>query len=200
MKHLGRAVQIYLDGLLFFRYLMVLLIFDLLDLYSLTCGGVRGVCVWYFTWQRTAEQLLEVLCPPCLLFLLMGEHSLCYWLWQSVCDLCNTFQCSSDDPSSLSAASSACLVRSSRKFLRYFCDAFCILVAGFAVFDLGFCFVDPCSPAIQYLIHLRSDFSRLQCLYLHRCWAVPCMFQASPHLVNYCFLFPPDVVCISERL
>ena len=47
MQHLGRAVQIYLDGfpsgpagLPFFRCLMALLIFVLLDLFSLTCGGV----------------------------------------------------------------------------------------------------------------------------------------------------------------
>ena len=57
---------------------------------------------------------------------------LCHWLWQSVCDLCNTFQCSSDCITFfhivLACSSSASLVRSSRKSVRFFCDAFCILL------------------------------------------------------------------------
>ena len=200
---LKSVLMVYHQGQLAFRSSDIwLLSYSLL---YLTCSHwlaevwevCRLVYAWYFIWQITAEQLPEVHCPPCSLFLLVGERLSATGSDRAVCDLCNTFLCSSDDITFFYIVVACCFLYLSceviQKVRTVFCDSLCILPVGFAVFNLSFCFVGPCSTTIQYLLHLRSDFWRL---YLHRCWAVPsistclppCMFQALPHLV-YQLLF-----------
>lgn len=189
MQHLGRAGQIGLDGipsrpagLPFFRYLIALLILALTGLFSLTCRGLRGVSAGSVSAISFGRGRLSS-------SLKCSAHLVHCSSWsvstsaigsdKSVCDLCNTFLCSSDEIKFFQIVLACCFLCLSeliQEVPSVFSDALYNLLVGLTVFDLGFCFLGPHSAAIQHLSHLLSglsllpDFSAFLHLYLHACF------------------------------